>query len=328
MRRIVCALAAMMLALACIGCQAGGPVGPKEPRYNELPPVPDRLRAFYQELQAGRYEVLADLEQAPQAQVFRVEGGGESHLSIRRNRLATGAGSLEVRLDGPASTLVADNDQAREWALPRDWHRYELLMASIYAPAPSAATLQIRSGTEQVAVWNGPALPLQTGWNLVRIDLADVARQVNLTDIRQIRMQIRTGAWPFTCYLDDLLLADNTTVVYGDPKAPEGSLYVVKKGRRIHVGSTGRFELVFARGMLSNWYDLSVDPDKAVDLAGGGPAGPVLTAIDQTGVPGAIGIDSWERLGRSVRTQQQVVETNSLVCDRQGHDPPGGWRRR
>ena len=108
-------------------------------------------------------------------------------------------------------------------------------------------------------------------------------------------------------------------MVYGDPNGAEGSLYVLRKGRRFHVGVAKRFELVFSRGVLASWYDLSVDPDKTIDLAGGGTAGPVLTALDDTGVPsGPTGIDSWTHLGKNVQTQQQIAETNSLAVTIKG----------
>jgi hypothetical protein len=315
MKRFAAALAAMTLAITTLGCQTMpfGRAPATQPKVADLPPVPDRLRSFYQELQAGRFEIIADLEQPAQAQIFRVDGAGASQLTVRRSRLATGAGALEVRLDDPAAALLVDDRQAKEWALPRDWSRYQLLMASIHVPAPVAAHLQVGSGTDQPAVWDAPPLPLQKGWNLVRIDLADVARQANIADVRQIRMTVKAAAWPFTFYLDDLILADNTATVYGDPEGGEGDLYVLKKGRRFHVGAARRFELVFAHGMLAGWHDLSDGADKTVDLAGTGPAGPALTALDDTGAPlGAVGIESWAPLGKSVQTHLQVIETNTL----------------
>ena len=338
MKRIASTLAAMTLILAATGCQTmqAGRAAASQPKTSDLPPVPDRLRSFYQELKAGKFEILADLEQANQVQIFRVEGLGQAQLTVQRSRLATGAGALEVRLDEPAATLLIDDQKAKDWALPRDWRRYELFMASVFAPSPAVASLQIRSGTEQPATWDSAPLPLQKGWNLVRVDLAEVARQADLADVRQIRVNIKTDAQPYTFYLDDLMLADNTTTVYGDPKAEEGSLYVLKKGRRTHVGVTGRFELVFARGMLTGWYDLSQGADPTLNLAGTGPAGPVLTALDETGSQlGSVGIDSWKHLGNSVQTQLQIVETNSLVVTIKGtirftgaasdtiEDPPG-----
>lgn len=321
MSKTLGALLAMVLLLVGSGCQMTPThqAPASQPRYSELPPVPDRLRAFYQELQTNRFEVLADLEQAPQAQLFHMHGPGTAALTVRKSRLATGAGALEARFDSPASVLLIDEDFAKDWALPRMWQPYQIFIASVYSPVPAAASLQIRSGREQPAAWDSPLLPLRPGWNLLRIDLADVARQADLTDIRQIRMNVQARAWPYTCYLDDLLLADNSTIAYGDPAGPEGSLYVLRKGRRIHVGAVKQFELVFRRGVLGSWYDLSADPDKVIDLAGGGPAGPVLTALDETGTPaGGPGTDSWRRLGRSVQTQQQIVEMNPLAVTIRG----------
>ena len=293
-----------------------------QPRYSELPPVPDRLRAFYQELQANRFEILADLEQATQAQLFHVYGPGAAALTVRKSRLATGAGALEARFDSPSSVLLIDNEYAKDWALPRAWNPYQIFIASVYSAAPAVANLRIQSGREQPAAWDSPPLPLQPGWNLLRIDLADVARQVDLRDIRQIRMGVQAGAWPYTCYLDDLLLADNSTVAYGEPAGPEGSLYVLRKGRRIHVGAAKRFELVFSRGVLASWYDLSADPDKTIDLAGGGPAGPVLTALDETGTPsGGCRHRLLEPPGQERPDAAADRRDQPAGCHHQGHDP-------
>jgi hypothetical protein len=324
MKRSAAILVLLTLAIGGATCQMTpllslrqGPAS--QPKAADLPPVPDRLRGFYQELQANKFEVIADFEQAPQVQIFHVDGAGKAQITVQRNRLATGAGALEVRLDEPAAALLIDDQKAKDWALPRDWHRYELLMASIFAPTQAVAHLQIRSGTEQPATWEAPPLPLQRGWNLVRIDLADVARQLDLADVRQIRLAIQADQWPLTIDLDDLMLADNTATVYGQPQGPEGNLYVLKKGRRTHVGVTGRFELVFARGVLAGWYDLSEGADKTLNLAGAGPAGPVLTALDDSGAPlGGIGIDSWLHLGSNIQTQLQIVETNSLAVTLKG----------
>ena len=137
-KSIAGALAAIALALTGATCQltpiTRAPAS--QPRYSELPPVPDRLRSFYHELQAGRFEILADLEQATQAQIFHVDGPGAAQLTVLKNRLATGAGALEVRLDSPSSVLLIDNEHAKDWALPRNWHPYQLFIASIHSQCP------------------------------------------------------------------------------------------------------------------------------------------------------------------------------------------------
>lgn len=321
MKWIAGALTAVAAALGAVGCQTFpmGQAPASQPHIADLPPVPDRLRAFYQELQTGRFEVLADFEQPAQTQIFHVDGPGQAQLTVRRSRIPTGAGALEVTFQDAAACLVVDDQAAKNWALPRNWSHYPLLMASIYAPVPVTATLAVRSGTEQPTTWESAPIPLIQGWNLVRIDLSDVGRQVSLTDIRQLQMRVRASDWPLTVYLDDLMLADNTTMLFGDRKAEAGSLYVLKKGRRFHVGSAGRFELVFSRGLLTSWYDLSVDPQGNSDLAGGGPAGPVLVALDEDGRPtDGIGLESWHGLGKSVQAHLQIVETNPLAITLRG----------
>jgi len=62
-----------------------------------------------------------------------------------------------------------------------------------------------------------------------------------------------------------------------------------------------------------------VDPDKAVDLAAGGPAGPVLTVLDETGAPlGTVGTQSWAGLGSHVQTHLQVLDNSPLAVTIKG----------
>jgi len=309
--------AAMWLCLA--GCQMGGGRAAPAPSRFDLPPVPDRLRAYYKELQAGRFEILADFEQPEQVQIFRVDGPGRVGLTVRKSRLATGAGALEVRLDDAEAALVVDDRSATEWALPRDWRRFELLMASIFAVEPAVASVQIVSGFEQQVSWTSRPLPLRKGWNLLRVDLADVGRRTDLSDVRQIRLAVKAAGGPARFYLDDLLVADNTTTIFGNPAGDEPALYVIKKGRRLHVGAVGRFELVFSHGLLAGWYDLKADPKKRADLAGMGPLGPALVALDETGRPvGPAGIECWQPLAQAVQTEQRLIGANRLAVTIEG----------
>lgn len=322
MKWIALALTAGGMLCGTVGCRTttAQKAATPQPHVAELPPVPDRLRAFYHETRAGKFEILADFEQPAQAEIFAVSGPGSANITVRHSRVTTGAGALEVQLAGGDSTLIVDGENARNWTLIRDWSKYQLFMASVYAPAPMAIGLQIRSGTDNPAWYASDIRPLEAGWNLVRIDLGEAARQINLTDIRQIRLTARAETWPATFYMDDLMLADNTATLFGDPKGEPGSLYVLKKGQRYHVGAAGRFELVFSRGTLSSWYNLATDPNRTIDLAGGGPLGPVLTALDQQDTPlgNIIGTESWMGLGSAVQTHLQVVETTPLAVTIKG----------
>jgi len=297
------------LAVSAAGCT----LRPAEPEGFSLPPVPDRIRTYYSDLRTGRFAIIADFEEPEQVQIFRVEGSGNVQLTVSRSRLATGAGALRVMINDPTAALLVDDTDATDWALPRNWQGYELFMASVYAPRPVVLRVRMISGFEEHRRWTSPPLPMAKGWNLLRLDLQDIARGVDVSDIRQIRFEITSRSWPAEFWLDDLLLADNTKNLFGSPTGLVGSLYVQRRGKRLHVGACGRFELVFREGLLDQWYDLATDPQRRHNLAGSGPLGPMLVPVDQSGKPaGQMPWQAWHRLGRHVRVEQRLVEANSL----------------
>jgi hypothetical protein len=91
------------------------------------------------------------------------------------------------------------------------------------------------------------------GWHLYRFDLAEVGEEIDLADVRSIRWRAPEITAPVDLFLDDLILADNTRYLL-DGDASENELYVFTQGRRIHVGSPGRFELAFSDGVIVEWH--------------------------------------------------------------------------
>ena len=223
MRRIAAALAAMVLA-------SGGlwvPNDLEQPR----PRQPARLRRtapragppplILPGTQSGRFEVLADLEQATRPRFSTSMRSGAAALTVRGAAWRPGPAPWRSALTAPA-VLLADNEHARDWALPRHWQPYELLMASIYRPGPRWPACRSASGPSS-RLPGTPPLPLQTGLEprpyrpgRCRPAGRPGGRPANSPDVQ-------ADAWPYTFYLDDLMLADNSTVVYGDPRAPRAA---------------------------------------------------------------------------------------------------------
>ncbi len=59
--------------------------------------------------------------------------------------------------------------------------------------------------------------------------------------------------------MDDLILLDYHKIIIGELDGKAGSLYAIQEGRQIRIGANRRFELVFASGRWTGWYDLETD---------------------------------------------------------------------
>ena len=295
----------------------------------------ERLKSAYDDLAAGAFEILADLETPDQQALFRIEGPeplGEVELSTRRNYPRTGAGSLRAELLTDRHVLVIDNANATRWVLSRDWEGYHLLLLSVYSPRPiGPVRLAVHGGPDWPLPYARANLRLQAGWNVLRIDLADVAERIDLSDVRQVRLSAAGIDRPVELYLDNLVLADNTRAVFGTPDGPPGSLYVLHQGRRLHVGSVERFELVFSGGRIRRWYDTSGDAMRIANLVGDGPLGPSLVIVPAQRTRGtpAVGLDDlhqWAALGPLVTNRQGLLEANHqrvmVVVERTFSRPP------
>ena len=115
-------------------------------------------------------------------------------------------------------------------------------------------------GDEIVAVHS--SIPLQPGWNLVRLDLAEVGESIPLDNVRRMRLSVSGLENPVDLHLDDILLTAYRQDVFGDSGDREGNLYVQRVGRHWRIGAGGQFELAFANGQIVAWYNLAADPNE------------------------------------------------------------------
>ncbi len=226
----------------------------------KLPPVLERLRKAYPDLQHGTFVALATFESPKELELFRVEsptgettGRAQPALNLLRARDQTGAGSLAARLAQPGDRLTLNARFSRSLAIPADWRPYALMLASYYAP-PNGQALEfgIESGGDRPARWQR-TLRLAAGWNLVRQDLAEVGDAIDLANVRAVTWSA-IDADTADLVLDDLVLADNTAELLKRGDAPD-ALYAFRQGRRTHIGAAARFELAFSGGGISYWSD-------------------------------------------------------------------------
>jgi len=306
------------LLAACCGLMLGVTLWPgcQQPPAripSALGPVADRLKAAYPDLATGRFLTIADFEHRRHQTLFRIEPpSSEPSISVRRSRLSTGAGSLHFVLADRHARLVCDDQQAKDWALPRDWRGHWLLLMSLYAAQPvDHLTFAVESGQDQPTRFELPGLRLQPGWNLLRVDLSEAAQQIDLSDVRRLHWSCPQLNEPLELYLDDLVLADNQQDLLAPSDDTDDTLFVRRRGRSLHVGSPGRFELVFRRGRLQQWYDLGSDPKQSRPLAADGGLGPHLLALSAQRVAGQVDASDYadfSALGPVVESRQRLLE--------------------
>lgn len=276
--------AGLLLLLLAVGCnQLTGP------GRDTTAPSMDQMVAAYEDLWSKRFQIIADFESPIQGTLFRHEPGrgpGGVEISTRQARPETGVGSLRMALADSSQQVVAEDRPENEWALPRDWTPYHLLIFSVYSPRPLSGFLfSVRSGTEVPLAHIHPRTALSQGWNLIRIDLGTLADKVNLADVREMRFWCDPLESPVDLYLDDIVLVNNALQLFGPAEMAPGDLYGRSEGRRLVVGAAERFELVFSDGLIGQWYDLSSDPAKARSLTGGLPLGPAPVAPPESADP-------------------------------------------
>ncbi len=322
--------AGLGLAVAIAGCGPQTTAGPgHEPA---LAPTTDRLIAAYPDLASKRFQVLADFESPEQASLFRLESGGLSSpltLNTERARLETGVGSLKLSLLNSSQQVAAIDSPGTRWGLYRDWTKHHLLLMAVFSPRDLGGfTFSITSGMDQKLTYRHPRIYLRQGWNVIRIDLAELSDRINLADVREMRFWAEPLDTPIDLYLDDLILVDNEAAVFGRSNGERGDLYVKSQGRRLVVGSVERFELVFHRGRIVQWFDLAHDPARLHNLAGRGSLGPSPVVVDP--VPSAaVRLDDssqWTGLGLAVESFQRLQEVNpvrAVVVGEWRFGPPG-----
>ncbi len=305
-----------VLAAICLTGIAGCP--PAARYHRPLEPVADRLVRTYPDLASGRFLSVADFESIDQGAIFRLippTAAGYVGIVPERARPETGAGSLKVRFTSGEQELVVEDVSQGQWTLPRDWTPFHLFLVSIHAPRPlTGAAFTARSGTDKPREYQQKGIVLREGWNLVKIDIGDMAERIDTADIRQLRFGCPHLEDPVDLYFDDMVLADNAKNVLGSPSGNPGDLYVRTEGRRARVGVVERFELVFARGRIVQWFDLQSDANRLHNLTGGGPLGP--TPVWLPGDPDEIvRIDEtagWEKMGPAAESFQKLVEATAV----------------
>lgn len=301
-----------------------GPAGQYAPA---LPPTIDRIVRAYPDLASRRFQILADFEDPTQATLFRLETGGRSEpmtISTERAQQNTGVGSLKMSLLSSTQRVAAADAPDRQWSLCRDWSRYHLLLFSVFSPRDLGGfTFSVTSGTDKPRIYSHPRVFLHPGWNLIRIDMADLNEQINLADVREMHFWCDPLDTPTDLYLDDILLVDNERLIFGPTDPEPGELYVRSKGRRLVVGSGDRFELVLYRGRITQWFDLGADSARLHNLIGAGTLGPTPVVISGDG-RAPVQMDEsgqWSPLGVAVDSYQSLVEASPIRAVLQGE-----WR--
>jgi len=266
----------------------------------------------YPELQTGRFVVIADFEDPKHMDLFQLISVSEQARCVwdrKGGRVETGAGGLRLTAGSSDDTIVIANRPDAQWYLKRDWRPYDLLLMSVNAPQRGLALdVVMASGPPEQRVSAQSSIALQRGWNGIRIDLAEVAEQIPLDDVREIRLAVSGVSKPVQVRLDDILLTGNRVDLVGDSRSSNGTLYVQQVGRRWNIGAGGRFELTFANGQITNGYNLAADPNRLRNLVQGTTLGPSPVVV------GASGSESgdFSPLGKSVVARQRIVEMNTV----------------
>lgn len=292
----------------------------------------DRMIASYDDLASRKFQVLADFEDPTQAALFRREPAGSGDapaVSSEQARRETGTGALKMPLYTSAQRIIAEDTPDSGWSLHRDWRGYDLLLMSVFSPRRIGGfRVEVRGGTARPLTCELPRMMLDTGWNLIRVDLADLVDRVDLAHVRAVTFGCDQLETPVDLYLDDLILVDNARDLFGSPDAPAGSLYVRSVGRGLIVGAVDRFELVISRGQIRRWLDPGGDHSR--NLVGIGPLGPVPVVLPG-GQVNNVQMDDpaqWNPLGIAAQVQQTLLETTPLhavvSCDWRFGLPGGG----
>jgi hypothetical protein len=266
---------------------------------------------MYPELATGRFAVIADFEDPRQLDLFRVirgtekaeclsggssrsgERAGPSNcvLQPKGGRSETGRRCLSFTAASMNDAVLIANTPEGKWHLKRDWRAYDLLLLSVESPVNGLTLdMSIASGPPESTVSAQSSLPLTRGWNVLRLDLAEIGELIALDDVQEMRIGVSTantavvqGTGAPSIRLDDLLLSGNREDLFGDARDTAGRLYVQRVGRRWNVGAGGRFELTFSNGQITHWYNLVSDPNRLRNLVQGGTLGPIPVALDASG---------------------------------------------
>ncbi len=300
----------LVLALTLVGAGAGcrGPGS----RHHTGPTQLDRLMAAYPDLSSGRFAVIADFEDPKHMEIFKlisVSPKARCVLGGRRGRAETGRGCIDFTTGSPDDAIVINNDRAANWYLKRDWRDYDLLLLSVRSPKPDlTAEVVISAGPVARPMAVHAEIPLQRGWNLVRLDLAEVGERIPLDDVRDLRFSVSGARKPVKLTLDDIILTGSREDLFGDSQDRSGAMYVQRAGRRWNIGVGGRFELTFANGQIVRWHNLEADPYRVRNLVQGTTLGPSLVIVDRAGGEAA----DLNPFGGKVIARSRILEMSSV----------------
>lgn len=312
-KRAFCATGLLSaMAFLCVWCSLAGGCASAPRRAEVSGNRLDRLVQAYPDLASGRFVVLADFDDTRHmqlAQVIRMSDRAEVSLDRTGGRAETGASCLRFRAGSDEDALVLSNAVASDWYMKRDWRAYDLLLASLHAPRGGAELeLAIVGGEPERRLSAETTLNLTEGWNDLRIDLASIGEFLPLDDVRQIRVRFLDPDRRSELGVDDLILTSNREDLFGDSSLSDGSLFVQKRGRRLIVGAGGSFKLTFAKGQITEWFDLRGDDPLMRNLVRGTALGPtpvILSSDESYLVP--LMAD-----GARVVARQRLIEANRV----------------
>ncbi len=310
-----------------IGCRA------PQPQPTTAPTHVDRLMQTYEELQSGRFAILADFEDPNHiqlAKVISVSPSASCRINAPKDAKQPGSSALAFSFGSPDDTLTLSNEQATDWYLKRDWRGFDLLMLNIETLQPGLSLdLTIGAGQPSAKQQVHSSFHLDRGSNILRIDLAELAERIPLDDVRAMLFSVSGATSPTEVYFDDLFLAANGQDIFGDSTKNDGRLYVRTVGKRTKVGVGGRFELTFANGQIVEWFDLASDPTRLHNRVAGTTLSPTpIVLTDSEGSDKSAGSTTpvsnpW---GNKLTTTQSIVEMNELrivmQCERRYTDHP------
>lgn len=157
-----------------------------------------------------------------------------------------GGKAMRVRLSAPEHLSMECGGPAGA-DRPVDWRPYTLLLMSVRASRASDCEVAVEC-EESPRRWM-QVVRAAPRWNLVRVDLADVAESVDLSRIRRITWRLLSEE-PTELWIDDVILSDNRKYLLGGDSSA-GDLYVCRSGRYLSVGVRRRFELSFDDGVIA-----------------------------------------------------------------------------
>jgi len=271
----------------------------------------DRLSHAYADVQAQRFVVIADFENPDHMELVRFVESSEDASAVldpRGGRATTGRAALKFKAGSREDNLILTNPADGNWYLRRDWQPYDLLLLSVQSPEQGLImSLSLAAGEGDKAGTVETQIPLDRGWNAVKLDLAEVGEKIPLDDIRQIKLALAVEDWPATVHIDDVVLAGNRVDLLGDAGATDGSLYVQIAGRRWRVGAGGKFELVFSGGQVVGWYNTAADPYRLRNLVEDTVLGPAPHAFGSNMAHGG-----FMALGQAVSVHPRILEMSPV----------------